>query len=120
MTAVIFRPAAESELQEGHHWYEEREAGLGLEFMRCVDACLQLIHRHPEIFPFAHKNVRQAVVRRFPYSIFYLVANKKSSLFQSFMPRAIPKSGRDAHALSSLYHQIRYALPSHVGPGPYP
>jgi hypothetical protein len=78
MTAVIFRPAAESELQEGYHWYEKHEAGLGLEFMRCVDACIQLIHRHSEIFPFAHKNVRQAVVRRFPYSIFYLVTNKKN------------------------------------------
>jgi len=91
MTSVIFRPAAESELQEGHHWYEEREAGLGLEFMRCVDACVQLIQRHPEIFPFAHKNVRQAVVRRFPYSIFYLATNERIIVISVFHASRNPK-----------------------------
>lgn len=74
MLSVIYRPAAEFELQEAYNWYEEREPGLGSEFMRCVDGCIQLIRRHPEIFPVAHKNIRQAVVRRFPYSIFYFPA----------------------------------------------
>jgi toxin ParE1/3/4 len=89
--SVIFRPAAESELQEGHHWYEEREAGLGLEFMRCVDACVQLIRRHPEIFPVTYKNVRQAVVRRFPYSIFYLASNEKITVISVFHASRDPK-----------------------------
>ena len=48
---VIFRPAAELELREAYDWYEERELGLGAEFRRCVDACVQLIRRQPKIFP---------------------------------------------------------------------
>jgi hypothetical protein len=34
---VIVRPAAEADLQEAYAWYEERESGLGAEFVRCVD-----------------------------------------------------------------------------------
>ncbi len=40
--------------------------------MRCVDACVQIIRRHPEIFPVVHKQIRQGVLRRFPYSVLYL------------------------------------------------
>jgi hypothetical protein len=49
MVSVLYRPAAEFELQEAYNWYEGREPGLGSEFMRCIDSCLQLIHRHPEV-----------------------------------------------------------------------
>jgi plasmid stabilization system protein ParE len=91
MLPVIYRPAAEFELQEAHNWYEEREPGLGSEFMRCVDSCIQLIRRHPEIFPVAHRNIRQAVVRRFPYSIFYFPANETIIVVSVFHASRQPK-----------------------------
>ena len=69
---VIFRPAAEEEMREAYAWYEERETGLGSDFIRTVEACLELARRYPEIFPAVHREIRMAVVRRFPYSIFYL------------------------------------------------
>jgi len=71
MARVIVRPAAEAELQEAHAWYEERESGLGVEFVRCINDCVQSIRRHPEMYPPVHKEIRQGVVRRFPYSVFY-------------------------------------------------
>jgi hypothetical protein len=54
---VSFRPGAKAELMEAYNWYEEREIGLGSDFMRCIDACLQLIRRHPEIFPVVHREI---------------------------------------------------------------
>ena len=44
------------------------------DFLRSVEACLLKIRRYPEIFPVAYKNVRQGLVRRFPYSILYILA----------------------------------------------
>ena len=76
MAKTLFRPAAEAELKEAYSWYEEREAGLGTEFLRCVENGIQLIQRHPEIYPVVHKGIRQAVIRRFPYSVFYLTSNE--------------------------------------------
>jgi hypothetical protein len=75
MALAIFRAVAELELKEAYLCYEEREPGLGMEFMRCVDSSVPLILRHPEIYPVVYKNVRQAVLRRFPYSIFYLITD---------------------------------------------
>lgn len=57
---VFFRPAAEADSKEAYDWYEQREAGLGLNFLRCIDECAALIQRHPEMFPMVHKQVRQA------------------------------------------------------------
>jgi hypothetical protein len=49
MLSVLYRPAAEIELQEAYNWHEGREPGLGSEFMRCIDSCLQLSHHHREV-----------------------------------------------------------------------
>lgn len=71
---VIFRPAAEADLKEAHGWYEARESGLGKDLVRRVEDCVQLIRRHPEIFPAVHEQIRQGVVKRFPYTILYLIS----------------------------------------------
>jgi len=91
MLPVIYRSAAEFELREAYHWYEEREPGLGTEFMRSIDASIQLIRRHPEIFPVAHRNIRQALVRRFPYSIFYFPADETIIVLSVFHASRQPK-----------------------------
>jgi toxin ParE1/3/4 len=91
MLPIIFRPGAQAEMREAYAWYEEREPGLGSDFMRCIDACLQLIRRHPEIFPATHKNIRQGVVRRFPCSIFYISAKEKIVVLSIFHSLREPK-----------------------------
>jgi plasmid stabilization system protein ParE len=81
---VVFRTAAEQELKEAYDWYEGREKGLGFEFLQAVEGCVQTIRRHPEIFPEANKNIRQGVLRRFPYSIFYLVEDAEIVVISVF------------------------------------
>ena len=67
----ILLPDAERDIAEGYDWYEKREPGLGEELLRCVDACFLSIRRNPEMYAFAHESYRRALVRRFPYAIFY-------------------------------------------------
>jgi hypothetical protein len=61
---VIVKPAAVAEMLQAHDWYEQREAGLGDEFLRCVDACIALLQRNPEAYPVVHKQVRMALNRK--------------------------------------------------------
>ncbi len=68
---AIILPEAERDMREAYAWYEERRRGLGEEFLRCVDACILAIRRNPEMSAFACQNYRRALVRRFPYAIFY-------------------------------------------------
>ena len=88
---IIFRPAAEIELREAYHWYETRAPGLGTEFMRCVDACLQIIRCQPEIYPVTHRQARQGVLRRFPYSVLYLVSSERIVVISVFHSSRDPK-----------------------------
>jgi toxin ParE1/3/4 len=44
---------------------------LGEEFLRCVEACVLTLQRHPEIYPVATDEFRRALVRRFPFEVFY-------------------------------------------------
>jgi len=46
---------------------------LGLEFLRSVEAAVVSIQRHPEMYPIVLADYRRALVRRFPYVIFYHV-----------------------------------------------
>ena len=71
---IIVRPEAETEVQQAFEWYQEQSAGLGLEFLRAIEACLFGISRNPFAYTVAKvPNVRRALLRRFPYALFYLV-----------------------------------------------
>lgn len=92
---VIFKPEAERDLARAYRWYEERDIGLGAEFMRALDSCVHQIQRQPEMYPIAHKNVRQGVTRRFPYSIFYLVQDETIYIVAVFHASRDPQIWRD-------------------------
>ena len=71
---IIVRPEAEVEVQQAFNWYQEQSEGLGLEFVRAIDACLSGIKRDPFAYTTVKvPNVRRALMRRFPYALFYLV-----------------------------------------------
>lgn len=71
---IIVRPEAEAEVQQAFDWYQEQSEGLGLEFLRSIEACLAGIIRNPFAYTIAKSpNVRRALLRRFPYTLFYLV-----------------------------------------------
>jgi len=68
---LILSPETEADVAEAYAWYESRRAGLGEEFLGCVDACIETIRRTPQIHATVHENYRRALVRRFPYAVFY-------------------------------------------------
>lgn len=71
--SVVFQPEAEVEVLETRRWYEERREGLGAEFASAVDAIVERIMTSPLAFPRAHGETRRAVLRSFPYAIYFRV-----------------------------------------------
>jgi toxin ParE1/3/4 len=88
---IIFKPEALLDATEAYKWYEERDPGLGAEFMRAVDSCIHQIERHPEMYPVVHKNLRQALTRRFPYSVFYFVEDDTAYVVSVFHASKDPR-----------------------------
>ncbi|MBI3617843.1 MAG: type II toxin-antitoxin system RelE/ParE family toxin [Candidatus Omnitrophica bacterium] len=75
--SLVIRPEAEQDLNEAYRWYDQQLDGLGRELIICLDAALSVIQRTPKIFPKIHKDIRRALIRRFPYGIFYILEQDK-------------------------------------------
>lgn len=69
MKHLIIEANAELELDESVRFYEQRLAGLGLDFEAELREGLQKIVRAPERFPSGNHGTRHYVMRRFPFII---------------------------------------------------
>jgi len=91
---VILRAAAEDDIEAAYHWYEERSHGLGAEYLRAVEAGLALIERNPELPPRVYKQARRVLLRRFPYSLFYVVGAELIEVVGCIHTRRHPRRWR--------------------------
>jgi len=69
---VIFTPFARQELIDARDWYENKSPGLGRVFLAAVDVAVERIAANPAQFPIVHKNIRRALLRRFPYALMFV------------------------------------------------
>jgi plasmid stabilization system protein ParE len=76
----ILRPRAENDIQSAFEWYESQRPGLGDEFLAAVREKLEAVRGFPESSPVMYRDVRRAVVSRFPYLIFYVVRATRISV----------------------------------------
>lgn len=92
--ALHVEPEAEAELGEAIAWYESRHRGLGLEFARVVRAGFAAIERTPELGPVVDGRIRQVVLRRFPYTIYYVLEADRIAVLAVFHGRRDPRQWR--------------------------
>ena len=72
-TFVVFTAAARDEVAGAFDWYERQAPGVGSRFVAELDRVVGRLAANPEQFPLAHKDVRRALMRRFPYALFFRV-----------------------------------------------
>jgi toxin ParE1/3/4 len=91
MRRLILRPEAEFDLAEAFGWYEDRQPGLGAEWMQAVDATLTFVRENPNACPTVLAEVRRALVHRFPYAVFYVVEEVRVVVLSVLHVRRDPK-----------------------------
>jgi len=91
---LIVAQEAQQDVEEAYGWFEERRTGLGEDFLTCVDACIQNICRTPELYVKIHEEYRRALVRRFPYAVFYEYTGGKVIIYSIFHTSQDPKKWR--------------------------
>jgi plasmid stabilization system protein ParE len=81
---VDFRPlpltvlaTAAFEMDAAFAWYEQRQRGLGTDFIRACDAAFSSIARIPQAYREVRPRVRRALLRRFPYMVFFVVESER-------------------------------------------
>jgi plasmid stabilization system protein ParE len=88
---LIIAPEVQQDIADAYTWYEDHRPGLGEEFLGCVDACIHAICRIPELYSKVHEDYRRALVRRFPYAIFYEYTEGKVIVYSIFHTSQDPK-----------------------------
>lgn len=86
---IQVRHAAELDIAEAQVWYESQRSGLGGEFRFEIARVIDRLADSPLIYQIVHRDFRRAIVRRFPYLIWYRVIG------ESVIVLACTYAGRD-------------------------
>ena len=70
--AIRIDPSAHAAVRGASRWYEDQRPGLGHEFLDEVDLVFTRVGQTPLQFPEVEPNVRRALLRRFPFAVYFL------------------------------------------------
>jgi plasmid stabilization system protein ParE len=87
---VVFGRAAKDELEEAAAWYEDRQRGLGEEFLNEIAVAIDRAASHPKRHPFVREDVQRAVLRRFPYAVYFRQRDQALVILAVFHGRRNP------------------------------
>jgi len=74
---IIIRPEAENDINSAYDWYEEQRTGLGSEFALELMDRVDRIMDTPQLYSDLYCGIRRALLRKFPFGIYYLLNEVK-------------------------------------------
>lgn len=74
---IFFLPVARDDIQSAKDWYDEQRIGLGSEFELCIEVFIEGLKKNPKRYPPVLDNIRKGNIKRFPYSVAYIVEDGK-------------------------------------------
>lgn len=78
---VVVRRPAKADVRSAARWYELQRTGLGREFVSEVDGVLNRVSENPFQYQALHRELRRAIVHRFPYGVFYRIQGRRIVVF---------------------------------------
>ena len=79
-------------MADAFDWYEARRRGLGHDFLRQLKTCLDSISLHPESYDPVYRAFRRALLRQFPYVVFFELADGTVTVFAVLHGSRDPKT----------------------------
>ena len=70
---VILTPFANDDLTNALEWYADQELSLETRFYASVNKIISTISENPRIFAERKKSIRAAIIKPFPFLIFYKI-----------------------------------------------
>ena len=72
---LVVQPQSDLDIQAAAVWYEDQRSGLGVRFLSELDLVLRRIENNPRQFPQLEGEVRRALLRHFPYGVYFIGAS---------------------------------------------
>ena len=92
MKRLRLTPEAELDLDEAYSWYRAQAPGLAASFLGAVNTCVASIRRHPGAYQLIDPTMRRALLRRFPYAVFYEVGPVEIVVYAVFHGARHPRA----------------------------
>lgn len=92
---VVFYAEARAETNAAFRWYENQRRGAGEEFVLAVEETLERIVELPLSFPLVDEDIRRAAVHRFPFGVFFSVAEERITVIAIFHAKRNPQEWQD-------------------------
>jgi len=92
---VNVRALAEADVREAAFWYEGKREGLGAEFILELDALYDRIAQSPRQFPEVGEGARRALLRRFPYAVYFVIAEDAPVILAVLHQHRRPEAWRE-------------------------
>jgi toxin ParE1/3/4 len=73
---LVSEPRADLDIEAAFQWYEKERAGLGIEFLDELREVYAKIVDGPFQYSQLRSNIRRALLKRFPYAVFFSVENE--------------------------------------------
>ena len=81
---IEFLQSAKLDIRQAKKWYNLQKHNLGNEFIEEVDKIYQRIKLNPKQFPSIRKDIRKAVMNRFPYCLYFVIEPNIVRIFAVF------------------------------------
>jgi plasmid stabilization system protein ParE len=91
---LVFRPEAEADLLDARAWYEGERVGLGAIFAAAVETTVTAILQNPLAYPRVKGDTRRALVRRFPYAVYFCPVGDEITVLAVMHGRRLPRHWR--------------------------
>jgi plasmid stabilization system protein ParE len=74
-------PEADLDAQQAIRWYDERNREIGDDFLRKINECIISVEKNPERYPVVYRQMRRALVDRFPYEVLYEIESDQITIY---------------------------------------
>jgi hypothetical protein len=89
---LIIKEEARNEIQDAFIWYNEQRHNLGNDFIITLEYYFSVIILNPFIYAEKYKNMRAAVMHKFPFLIVFEIEEKNIIVYSVFHTSRKPKS----------------------------
>lgn len=73
---LVVQPQSDLDIQAAAVWYEDQRFDLGSRFLDELDLVFQRIKGNPRQFPRVEGDVHRALLRHFPYGVYFLAESE--------------------------------------------
>jgi len=87
---LVFEPFVQTDIDEAYTWYENQQPGTGDDFLTAVEEVYDRLRRYPAVHRLVYRNVRRALARQFPYSVYYRIVGRRVEVIAVYHNRRDP------------------------------